>query len=55
MTTTVLDRAEQGLLELGGKHGMSEDGLERVRRSFASLKPHIENLVVITGALLLEV
>jgi hypothetical protein len=55
MTTTVLDSAEQGLLELGGKHGMSEDGLERVRRTFASLKPQIEKLVVITGAPLLEV
>ena len=52
MVTTVLDKAEQGLLDLARKRGMSEDGLERVRESFSLLKPRIEKLVVITGAAL---
>jgi len=51
MVVAVLDKAEQGLLDLARKHGMSEDGLERVRESFGLLKPRIEKLVVITGDL----
>jgi hypothetical protein len=49
MVETVLDRAEQGLLDFACKHGMSQDGLEKLRSSFDRLKPHVEKLVVITG------
>ncbi|KAF9789199.1 hypothetical protein BJ322DRAFT_1105065 [Thelephora terrestris] len=52
MVETVLDRAEQGLLDFARKHGMSQDGLEKLRSSFDRLKPHIEKLVVITADLI---
>ena len=49
----VLDKAEQGLLDLARKYGMSEDGLENVRETFDLLKPQVQTLVVITGSSLL--
>ena len=49
MVNTVLDSAEQELVDFARKHGMSEDGLENLRSSFGLLKPHVEKLVVITG------
>ncbi|KAF9783038.1 hypothetical protein BJ322DRAFT_1009432 [Thelephora terrestris] len=51
MTATILDKVEQAILDFGRKHGMSEDRLERVRKTFSSSKPHIEKLVVLTGDL----
>ena len=50
MVTTTLDIAKQALLDLARKHGMSQDGLENLRETFGLLVPHIEHLVVITGA-----
>ena len=49
MVNTVLERAEQELVDFARKYGMSEDGLENLRSSFDRLKPHVEKLVVITG------
>ena len=49
MVNTVLDRAEQGLVDFARKHGMSEDGLRNLRSSFARLKQLTKKLVVITG------
>ncbi|KAF9783012.1 hypothetical protein BJ322DRAFT_1073986 [Thelephora terrestris] len=52
MVTTILDKVEQGFLDLAHGYGMSEDGLKKVREAFDLLKPHVENLVVIAGDLI---
>ena len=52
MVVAVLDRTEQAFLDFFRKYGMSEDWVELLRESFDRLKPHIENVVVITGAFL---
>ena len=49
MVNTVLDRAEQGLVDFARKHGMSEDGLRNLRSSSARLKQLTKKLVAITG------
>jgi len=52
MVTIVLDKTEQGILDLFRKYGMPEDRLEILRESFDRLKPHIKKFVVITGDLI---
>lgn len=49
MMKMLLDRAEEGLLDLCRKHDMAEDKMNSVRESFDRMRLHIEKLVVITG------
>jgi hypothetical protein len=49
MTTSVLDKAEQAILDLASKHGMSEEHLHELQASLEKLKPIVMKLVVITG------
>lgn len=44
---SILDEAGGRLLDLARKHGMSEDGVENLRRSFDRLKHHIQKLFII--------
>jgi hypothetical protein len=45
----VLNKAEQVILDLARKHGMSEEYLRGLQESFEKLKPVIMALVVIAG------
>ena len=50
MTKTVLYKVEEGMLEFCHKYGMSENKLHAIHDAFDAMKPHVEKLVVITGA-----
>lgn len=50
MAETILDRVEEWLLNFARKHGMSEDGLDRLRKSLGRLKYHITKLIIIMGS-----
>ena len=52
---SILDEAERTLLGVARKHGMPEDGVERLRGPSDRPNPHIQKLVGITGILQLSV